>query len=281
MPQQRGENSSNRRTNNKARNGQNRPHKPNRGGRNNNERKRPVGPQRPGYREERIKARSNEPDLPADIDIKDLDREVLDELKSLAKDNREQVAKHLIMAATWLADDPKLALRHARAAKDRAGRVGVVRETAGIVAYHAGEWKEALSELRTARRISGGPGLLAVMADCERGLGKPEKAVAIWDEPEAAHLDWESKVELAIVVAGAWLDLGNPEAAQLVIEQLDLNPERFQDFEHARLYYMYAEVLLAQGDTQGAATWFGHAAASDPEQVLDAPERREELQKEL
>ncbi len=52
----------------------------------------------------------------------------------------EAVAKHLIMAGTWMDDDPKLALRHARAAKDRAGRVAVAREANGIAAYHAGEW---------------------------------------------------------------------------------------------------------------------------------------------
>lgn len=97
-----------------------------------------------------------DPDLPSDIDIEDLDPSVLQDLRSLSKENMEAVAKHLIMAGTWMDDDPKLALRHARAAKDRAGRVAVAREANGIAAYRAGEWKEALSELRAARRISGG-----------------------------------------------------------------------------------------------------------------------------
>ena len=111
-------------------------------------------PYRQGFREDRMAQKENEPALPDDIDASDLDPSVLQDLRVLAKDNADKVAKHMIMAASWMADDPQLALRHARAAKNRAGRVGVVREAAGIAAYHAGEWKEALSELRAARRMS-------------------------------------------------------------------------------------------------------------------------------
>ena len=164
-------------------------------------------PQRSGYREERINRRMTDPDLPSDIDITDLDPSVLQDLSSLSKENSEAVAKHLIMAATWLDDDPQLSLRHARAAKDRAGRVSVAREMNGIAAYRAGEWKEALAELRAARRISGGPGLLAVMADCERGIGRPEKAIELWRSDDAKELAPEDAIELAIVAAGARLDI--------------------------------------------------------------------------
>lgn len=68
-------------------------------------------PQRSGYREERINRRMTDPDLPSDIDITDLDPSVLQDLSSLSKENSEAVAKHLIMAATWLDDDPQLSLR--------------------------------------------------------------------------------------------------------------------------------------------------------------------------
>src|SRR5699024_9344208 len=130
-----------------------------RGGRAEHERAgRNLAPQRSGLREERINRRMADPDLPDDIDINDLDPLILQDLRVLSKDNAEETAKHMIMAAEWMEDDPQLALRHARAAKDRAGRVAVAREVNGIAAYPAGEWKEALAELRAARRISGGPG---------------------------------------------------------------------------------------------------------------------------
>lgn len=235
-----------------------------------------FGPQRQGFREERMQRRMNEPDLPEDIDIRDLDPLVLQDLKVLAKDNADAVAKHLIMAATWMADDPQLALRHARAAKERAGRVSVVRESCGIAAYHAGEWKEALAELRAARRMSGGPGLIAVMADAERGLGRPEKAIEMAREEDLSGLDRASRIELAIVVAGARLDLNQPDAAVATLERENPNPKK-KDQPAARLSYAYADALLAAGRVDEARTWFRNAAAQDEEGFLDAEERLKEL----
>lgn len=249
----------------------------NRGGRFQDEKRTPrTGPQRPGFREERIAARKNEPSIPDDVRADELDASVRQDLKSLAKDNADMVARHMIMAASLLSEDPKRALEHARAAKDRAGRVGVVRETAGVTAYHAGEWKEALSELRAARRILGGAGLLAVMADCERGLGRPEKAIEMGRSEEAKMVDAETATELAIVVAGARRDLGQLDDAVIELETQDLNPER-TDFEAARLFYAYADALLAAGRTDDAKTWFGHCARIDEDAFLDARERLEEL----
>ena len=250
----------------------------NRGGRFQDEQKRAprTGPQRPGFREERIVARQNEPSIPEDVTPDELDPSVRQDLKSLAKDNADMVARHMIMAATLMADDPKLALRHARAAKDRAGRVGVVRETNGVAAYHAGEWKEALAELRAARRISGGAGLLAVMADCERGLGRPEKAIELGRSDEVRSLDDESRTELAIVVAGARRDMGDLDSAIIELEAQNLDPNR-TDFEGARLFYAYADALAAAGRTDEAREWFGRSADLDPDELLDARDRAAEL----
>lgn len=233
-------------------------------------------PRRQGYREDRMALRLSEPDLPDDIDVSVLDPAVLQDLRGLAKDNADRVAKHLIMAAEALEDDPQLALRHARAAKNRAGRVGVVRETTGVVAYHAGEWKEALSELRAARRISGGPGLIAVMADAERGLGRPEKALELGRSAEASQLSAEDRIELAIVMAGARHDLGQHESALATLERLQPSLDS-EGLEQARLSYAYADALLALDRRDEARTWFEHAAKIDEDGVTDAELRVEEL----
>ncbi|AHI22715.1 hypothetical protein [Corynebacterium vitaeruminis] len=234
------------------------------------------GPQRSGYRDERMAKRQNEPDLPGDLDVRDLDPLVLQDLKVLSNDNAQAVAKHLIMAATWMADDPQLALRHARAAKDRAGRVAVVRETAGIAAYHAGEWKEALSELRAARRMSGGPGLIAVMADCERGLGRPEKAIDVAREFDESELDPDTRIELAIVVAGARLDLNQVDSAVITLQRAEPNSKK-KTQSYARLSYAYADALSAAGRIDDARSWFAHAKDQDVDGLLDADERLKEL----
>ncbi|WP_456786912.1 hypothetical protein [Cellulomonas sp. P5_C5] len=143
----------------------------------------------------------------------DLDRSVRGRLRTLSKDNADGVGRHLVMVGRLLDVAPELAYEHAQAAVRRAGRVDVVREAAGLAAYRTGRYAEALRELRTVRRLNGSSEHLAIMADCERGLGRPERALALAQEPEAETLDAEAKIELAMVVSGARLDLGQAEAA--------------------------------------------------------------------
>lgn len=239
--------------------------------------KKGYSPQRSGFREERLNRRMADPDIPSDIDVNDLDPMVLQDLRVLSKENADAVAKHMIMAATWMEDDPQLALRHARAAKDRAGRVSVAREVNGIAAYRAGEWKEALAELRAARRMNGGPGMLAVMADCERGLGRPEKAIELGRSEEARQLDPETAIELAIVVAGARLDLNQADSAVVTLQRA--NPDKSQrGISATRLAYAYANALGEAGRVDESKEWFAHAAEIDEEEWTDAAERVAELE---
>lgn len=234
------------------------------------------GPQRSGFREERINKRVNEPKITEDIDPKDLDPSVRQELRSLSKDNADMVAKHMIMTALLLDTDPEKALSHARAAKDRAGRVAVARETCGIAAYHNGEWKEAISELRAARRMSSGPGLLPVLADAERGLGRPEKALEVAQDELRDELDDESKVELAIVEAGAYQDLGKPAEALQALEA-QLENQDAPEVSRMRLFYVYADALAAQNNAAEATTYFQKAHELDKEGMLDSEDRIAEL----
>ncbi|MFE3194299.1 hypothetical protein ACFXHA_35200 [Nocardia sp. NPDC059240] len=186
------------------------------------------------------------------------------------------MARHLVMVAQLLDEDPELALAHARAARQRAGRIAVVRETAGVAAYHAGEWAEALSELRTARRMSGGSGLLAVMADCERGLGRPERAIELGRSDEARALQGDEATELRIVVAGARMDLGQHDQAVVTLQTAELDPARTGSAT-ARLFYAYAEALLAAGRAEESLTWFMNAASADLDGETDAEERAADL----
>ncbi|MFH5211562.1 tetratricopeptide repeat protein [Antrihabitans sp. NCIMB 15449] len=220
--------------------------------------------------------RPEEPDLPDDITPSDLDAVVRRDLLSLDKSNAEAVARHLVMVANLLDDDPRLALAHARAARQRAGRIAVVRETAGVAAYHAGEWAEALSELRAARRMAGGPGLLAVMADCERGLGRPERAIELGRSDEARALTGDDASELRIVVAGARMDLGEYDQAVVTLQTADLDPARTGPGP-ARLFYAYADALVAAGRTDEGVKWFLNSASADLEGDTDAEERVAEL----
>ncbi|MGH3671194.1 MAG: hypothetical protein ACRDSH_11235 [Pseudonocardiaceae bacterium] len=195
---------------------------------------------------------------------------------TLPKGLADIVGGHLIMAARALDDDPQLALAHTRFARSKAGRVAAVREAAGFAAYYAGEWSEALAELRAARRLSGGPGQLGVLADCERALGRPERALEIARSQEASQLEPAEAVELRIVAAGARRDLGQFDAAVVALQGPDLDAPG-EELWRARLRYAYADNLLAAGREQDAIRWFLAAADADVEGSTDAAERAVEV----
>jgi tetratricopeptide (TPR) repeat protein len=194
----------------------------------------------------------------------------------LSKEGADWVAAHLVAAGTLADDEPEEAWRHARAARARGGRIGVVRETVGLVAYRAGEWAEAIGELRAARRMGGGPGHLAVMADCERALGHPERAIELSRSAEADDLDPDATAELSIVVAGARADLGQIDAALAHLERVGLDKAE----EHPRLAYAYADLLLQAGRRAEALSWFIRSANSDADEETDALDRVEALSTE-
>ena len=197
-------------------------------------------------------------------------------LRTLPDGLAELVARHLAAAIAILPDDPKLALAHAAAAVRLAGRVAVVREAAGVAAYAAGDYGMARTELRAAARISGTPDYLPMLADCERGLGRPEKALELAASPEVARLDVGGRVEMLIVAAGARRDKGQDEAAVLTLQVPALRT-RTTDEWLPRLRYAYADALLAVGRVADARSWFLRAAEVDPEGMTDAVERVDEI----
>jgi tetratricopeptide (TPR) repeat protein len=177
------------------------------------------------------------------------------ELKTLSKENADWVARHLITAALLVDADPELANQHALSAARRAGRVAVVRETAAITAYRLGDFATALRELRTYRRISGRNDQLPMMVDCERGLGRPERALELGRSVDRAALETPVQVELAIAMSGARLDLGNPTAALGELEIPQLDPSTAYSWSPA-LYSAYAATLEELGRQDEADEWW-------------------------
>lgn len=165
--------------------------------------------------------RRDEPPIPEGIEPAQLDRAARAPLRTLSKLNADRVAEHLVAAGRLLDSDAELSYEHAQAAVARAGRVDVVREAAALAAYATGRYAEALREVRTVRRLSGVDAHRALEADCERGLGRPDRALAVLKgAPEPASAG--ERLELALVEAGARLDLGEPEAARSVLDRLDV-----------------------------------------------------------
>ncbi len=215
--------------------------------------------------------------IPEEITGEELDVEAREELRTLPKDLAALVARHLVAAGQLVEDDADRADRHAKTARRLASRVGVVREACGIAAYHAGAWSEALSELRAARRLPGREDLyLSILADCERGLGRPERALDITRSREAGSLPKEERIELHIVESGARRDLGQFDAAVVALQIPELKDRRLRPWS-ARLFYAYADALVAAGREEEAKDWFLRSAAADRDDETDATERYAEL----
>ncbi len=205
-----------------------------------------------------VRAYHEAPEIPDDVTPKQLDRVALNELKTLSKENAEGVAKHLVMAARLIEEDPQLAHNHAISAARRAGRIGVVRETLAITAYAIEDYALALRELRTYRRITGRDDQLPMMVDSERGLGRPEKALELGRSVSRSSLAVPVQVELAIAMSGARLDLNDPNAALVELEIPQLDPKKAFSYSPG-LFDAYATVLEELGRADEAEEWYSRA----------------------
>ncbi len=198
------------------------------------------------------------------------------ELLSLPKGLAEEVSKNLVMVARLIDEDPEQAYAYSRIALRLASRVAAVREAAGFAAYATQKYSEALAEFRAAKRMTGSVELWPVMADCERGLGRPERALAMAGEPEVQKLDKAGQVEMRLVAAGARRDQGQLEAAIVTLQSPELASSSVQPWT-ARLRYAYADALLAAGREDEAREWFGKTLEADKDGATDASDRLAEL----
>ncbi|MFG2699415.1 tetratricopeptide repeat protein [Streptomyces sp. NPDC048386] len=198
------------------------------------------------------------------------------ELQSLPKTLAEDVAKNLVMVARLIDEDPEGAYGYSKVALRLASRVAAVREAGGFAAYANQKYAEALAEFRAARRMTGSVDLWPVMADCERGLGRPEKALDMAGAPEVHKLDKAGQVEMRLVAAGARRDMGQLDAAIVTLQSPELASSSVQPWT-ARLRYAYADALLAAQRVDEAREWFAKAVEADRDGSTDASDRLAEL----
>jgi len=206
---------------------------------------------------------SRGPWIPEEILFEDLDKSVRFELQTLPESLQERVGRHLLAAEMAIADDDmKTALAHSRQAKKLAGRVAVVREANGTIEYLAGEYAAALNELRAVRRMTGSNDFVAMMADCERGLGRPERAIEFLKSIPTKELAPDTAIEALMVNAGARADMGQIDAALLMLNVGSLTSLPAGDLR-ARMQESYSDLLDKAGRAAEAREWRGKALKSD------------------
>jgi tetratricopeptide (TPR) repeat protein len=197
------------------------------------------------------------------------------ELRSLPETLAETVGRHIAATLQLMDDEPEEAYAHAAYARELAPRLALLRGVGGFLAYRTGRFAEALADFRTVRRLTGQTDILPAMADCERGLGRPERALDVVHEASSS-LPLETRVELSIVASGARRDLGQFDAAVLELQRPELE-NRVEAEWAPRLWYAYADALFAAGRRDEAVEWFAAAAEIDEDDQTDATERLEEL----
>ncbi|MGO2605682.1 MAG: hypothetical protein ACTH8V_01110, partial [Brachybacterium tyrofermentans] len=213
-----------------------------------------------------------EPRIPDGITGRELDKPIREELRGLSKETAERVGQHIVAAYLLEDTDLETSQAHARFAARIGGRVGAVREAYGILAYRAGDFRTAARELRTSLRITGRNDVLPMIADSERGLGKPERALDIAASDEASSLGVAASIELMIVVAGAYADTGDIQTALRTLEIPALR-HKVDGHWQVRLWAAYADLLERAERPEEAKRWLTLAADADSEGLTDAAER--------
>ncbi|WP_201736506.1 tetratricopeptide repeat protein [Bifidobacterium xylocopae] len=164
--------------------------------------------------------RPGEPKMPKGLEWSMLSKDDKERLRGLSKEHAENTGLHILAAYALEESDPERALAHAKWVAKQASRVDISRETLALVAYRQGDYKLALREFRTAYRMNGYLDYLPFIADCERGLGHPRKAIEEATSPEGQALRGESKAEMFLVYAGALGDLGLWDQAVETVRKL-------------------------------------------------------------
>ncbi|GAA6123340.1 hypothetical protein BPY_14480 [Bifidobacterium psychraerophilum] len=160
--------------------------------------------------------------MPKGMDWTMLSKEEKERLRGLSKEHAENVGLHMLAAYAIEEDEPELALEHAKWIARQASRIDLARETLAFIAYRQGDYKLALREFRTAYRMNGYLDYLPFIADCERGLGNPRKAIDVASSEESKQLLGDSKAEMFLVYAGALGDLGLWDKAIETVHTLSL-----------------------------------------------------------
>jgi hypothetical protein len=186
-----------------------------------------------------------EPPIPEEVTGKELEKREAFALQSLAPDNAERVAKHLVALTMFLETDPERAYWHGQSAAFRAGRVAIVRERAGIAALNVKKYQEAQKELRAAQRISGSPSVIPYLAHCELALGNPRKTLEIAGSVDPKILSSAERVELRLAASGARTALGQRDAAVVTLTCPEL--AQGDALWSKKLRRAYCDALIAAG----------------------------------
>ena len=154
------------------------------------------------------------------------------------------------------------AVKHGTRAKSLSPQDPTIRETLGLAAYRLGDWKTALTELRTYRRMVGETTHLPIEMDVLRAQGRGRDVDEAWRELKRRGGHGLVMNEGAIVYASHLLDAGRVDEAWDVIDPGSIVARPNEG--HLRRYYVAARVAAARGDLDRARKLSDTIVTTDP-----------------
>ena len=206
-----------------------------------------------------------------------LSRDLTDEIRRTARPTDQERAIARLGRAIELLErgDAGAAVAEATKAKDAAPRSAAVREVLGLALYGQQRFREALTEMKAYRRMSGRVDQNHVMADCLRGLGRPAEAVPLAEEELKAQVPKEAKAEAVVVAASALADQDRFSEALAFLGRARTRDDVSEPYT-LRLWYVKGDILARAGRRDEAAAEFRRIMRHDAG-AFDAAERLAEL----
>ncbi|HEX9643682.1 MAG TPA: hypothetical protein VGC11_06780 [Acidimicrobiia bacterium] len=207
-------------------------------------------------------------DIPARRDLRgaavDLPRWVVENLARVTPKHRVAAALEELGEATAAFTEGKYsrALRHGLKAKDLAPRDTTVREVLGLSAYRAGDWRVALRELRTYRRLTGETTHLPVEMDTLRAEGRADDVDKAWQQLQDLGGSPSALKEGKVVYGSHLLDIGRVAEARALVTPRSLSPKPHE--EDLRVWYVAARAAALDRDAEAARRLRNAILQADP-----------------
>ncbi|MBY5164177.1 hypothetical protein [Salsipaludibacter albus] len=221
------------------------------------------------------------PDIPDDVDVhlpRGLRRTIGKQVRD--RDTLADVERAIAYGAELLdLEEGAQAVPYYAWAKVQASRVADIREGLGVAHYQAGDFQEALKELRTYRRMAAAHDQDHLIADCLRGLGRDTAEVADTVEGMLAAdgVPPDRQLEGLLVWAGAVRDDGDLPGARAVLRRADDDLRRRAGEEaRGRFTWLAADLAEEAGDLDAAREGFRELARL-PEDPFEAGPRLSDL----
>jgi tetratricopeptide (TPR) repeat protein len=211
---------------------------------------------------------SKEPDLPKDV---------REELQRVTRPTQTRDAASRLSRAIELLErgDAGAAVAEAAKAKALSPRSPAVREVLGLALYGQERWREALTEMKAYKRMSGRPDQNHIIADCLRATGKPAEAVSLAEEELRSKAPGAAKAEAIVVAASALADQGRFPEALAFLGRARTRQNVAEDYT-LRLWYVKGDILARAGRDREAAEEFRKIMRHDAS-AFDVAERLADL----